>query len=271
MNERLIPQRKTGNSIQTLRTWALLFLAVGIVGRAIFELKLVGISTLSGEELFAYMESSDTAMIYVTAAIVMQVLMTCAVPLFAFLLVEGAQHTSSFRNYFLRVAGLALVAEIPYDLAMYDCSVNGSIFNWNDQNPVFGLLVCMVMIYLFKYYSGKKVKNILIDVLIVVVATFWVQMLRIAEGIPLVLIVTALWFSRKKLSKQVFVGAVVTCVCIILPSESGVAYMRYLAAPLVFLMIHRYNGERGEGSKIVHYAAYPVLLLAVWLIGRLLF
>lgn len=263
MNERLIPRRPTGNTAQALRIWALLFLAIGIVGRSIFELRLLGMSTLSGEELLKYMETSDTAMIYATAAIVMQVLMTCAVPLFAFLLVEGVQHTSSFRNYFLRVAGLALVAEIPYDLAMY----SSGVFYWGEQNPVFGLLVSMVMIYLYKYYSGKSVKNVLIKVLVFFFATLWVQMLRVSEGLPIIWIVTALWFSRKKLGRQVFVGAIVTCLCIIL----GVENMRYLAAPMVFLMIFRYNGEPGEGmNKAISYGVYPALLLAVWLVGKFL-
>lgn len=260
MNERLVPQRPTGNTAQTLRIWALVFLAIGIIGRSILELRLLEMDSLSGEALLRYMESSDTAMIYATVAIVMQMLATCAVPLFAFLLVEGAQHTSSFRNYFLRMAGLALVTEIPYDLAMYDKGA----FNWSEQNPVFGLLVCMVMIYLFKYYSGKSVKNVLIKVIVVIFATLWVQMLRVSEGVPMVLIVTALWFCRKKRSYQVFVGAIVTCLCIIL----GVENMRYLAAPIVFLMIHRYNGEPGESNKVFTYGAYPVLLMAAWLIGK---
>lgn len=267
MNERLIPRRRTGNTAQTLRTWALLFLAIGIVGRSILELKLLGMGTLSDEELLESMGTSNTAMILATAAIVMQLIKTCAVPLFAFLLVEGVQHTASFWNYFLRVAGLALVSEIPYDLAMYNFSVNGSIFNWADQNPVFGLLLCMVMIYLYKHYAGRKLKNILICGIVAIFAVLWAWMLKISEGVPLVLIVTALWFTRGKQTRQVFVGAVVACLCIAIPSPSGLEYMRYLASPMVFLMIFRYNGEPGEGKKVVRYGAYPVMLIAIWAIA----
>lgn len=266
MNERIAPTRRTGNTSQALRTWGLIFLAAGIFGRAIIEIKLLGMTTLSYEQLLQVLEGTENSMIYATVAIVLQVMMTCAVPLFAFLLVEGVQHTTSFRNYVLRVAGLALVTEIPYDLA-----TSGVVFNWNDQNPVLGVLVCMVMIYLFKYYSGRKAKNILIDVLVVLIATMWVDMLQISEGVPLVLIVTALWFTRNKRSRQVFVGAVVACLCVALPSQSGVDYMRYLASPMMFLMIHRYNGEPGEGNQIVNYAAYPALLLVMWLIGIIVF
>ncbi len=50
---------------------------------------------------------------------VLQLLGGIAVPLFAFLLVEGFLHTSDYRWYLLSVVLFALVSEIPYDLAVY--------------------------------------------------------------------------------------------------------------------------------------------------------
>ena len=43
-----------------------------------------------------------------------------------------------------------------------------------------------------------------------------------------------------------------------------------MAAPMGFLAIHFYNGEKGEENRLVNYLAYPVILLAVGLAGAFL-
>ncbi|MBQ9761527.1 MAG: hypothetical protein IJV82_00435 [Oscillospiraceae bacterium] len=269
MSVRLTPRRNTGNSAQVIRIWALLFLLVGVAGRAIVENKILGMASMSFSQLNEALSSSGDAMIKATVGIVMKVVSACAVPLFVFLLVEGVSHTSSYQNYFLRVFGLAVVSEIPYDLAMH-----GKMFYWYEQNPVFGLVIAMFMLYLFKNYAGKSLKNVLVKVLVVVVATLWARMLWIAEGVPIVLILTAFWFPRKKRNIQILVGAVVTCLCVILPdgtSGTSIGSLKYLAAPMACLFIHRYNGEPDETSKLFRYAAYPVMLVICWLIGMFAF
>ena len=72
-------------------------------------------------------------------------------PVFAFLLVEGFQHTSSFKRYLLTMLGFAVVSEIPYDLAM-----SGSLWSLNSQNSLFTLSICLIMLYGLRLYSGRK-------------------------------------------------------------------------------------------------------------------
>lgn len=256
MGERLVPIPQTkGNNIQRLRLIGLLLTAAGIVGQCILFNKLLG-APADGDALTAIWDSDSTIGI---AIIVTSLLSTCAVPLFAFLLVEGAKHTSCYWKYFLRVFGLAIVSEIPFDLAM-----SNKVFDWSSQNPVFGLLVGMVMIYFFKYYSGKSFKAIALAVLVVFMSFLWAGMLRVDEGQPMILIIAALWFSRGKKGIQTLVGCIVTCLC----STLKVDNITYFAAPMMFLMIHFYNEEPGEGNKIINYAAYPVLLMGIWLIAK---
>src|SRR5699024_11375707 len=50
-----------------------------------------------------------------TWATILQMIGWLSVPVFAFLLVEGFQHTSSFKRYLLTMLGFAVVSEIPYD------------------------------------------------------------------------------------------------------------------------------------------------------------
>jgi hypothetical protein len=94
---------------------------------------------------------------------------TCALPLFTFLLVEGMKHTKSMRKYFLRVLAVAVVSEIPYDLAFH-----GKWWDLRVQNPVLGLVVAMIMIFLIKSYAGKGVKTVFVNILSVVLALLWV-------------------------------------------------------------------------------------------------
>lgn len=259
MSERIVPPtRPRGSSAQALRYWGLLFLAIGIAGQTIIQNRMLGVGSVSGEKLFEELNDKEN-FIYATVAILAQLVQTCAIPIFCFLLVEGVKHTSSFKSYFLRVCGVALVSEIPYNLAM-----GGKLIDWNSRNPVIGLVLALVMIFLFKQFCDKSFKGVAIAVLVVVMAVFWVEMLRIVDGAATVILVAVLWFTRKKLGRQVFGGCVVMFLCMVISPL-------YFVAPMIFLVIHFYNGEPGEGNRVVNYLAYPVLLLGLWLVGVVAF
>lgn len=245
MSQRLInPAKQQGISKQVLRCWALLFLAVGVVGYSILE----------------DMKSSyGTEFVMDTIGAIMELVQACAVPLFCFMLVDGIQHTKSYRNYFLRVLGLAVVCEIPFDLVY-----NNKVMDWSSQNPVLGFVVAMIMLYLVRSYAKKGIKTVLVNVLAVVMAILWVQFIKVKEGLPLILLVATFWYSRKKKGVQIFCGAVVTCLCTTL----SVGNLRYLMAPISVVFIHFYNGELGEDNKWINYGAFPVIMMACWLIAR---
>lgn len=250
------PRKKKGNSSQTLRYWGLFALAVGIAARTIIQNRILGVNVSTGKEVYDLLADSKN-MALATAAIVAQLLHACAIPLFCFLLVEGVKHTKSFRNYFLRVAGIALLSEIPFNLVM-----SGKVLDLNSRNPVVGLVLAMVVIFLLKQYAAKSFKGIVIPILVIALSVLWVEMLRIEDGAATVLVVSTLWLTRKKLVWQVFIGAIVMCLCMILNPL-------YMLAPLVFLLINSYNEEKGESIRWIDLLAYPALLLGLWLLGLL--
>ena len=90
----------TGNA---LHTWGMLFAALGIVGKSILQNRLLMVGQVSPQTLLLAMQESGSTMFIATLALVLQALETCAVPIFAFLLVEGYRHTSGFQKYILRV------------------------------------------------------------------------------------------------------------------------------------------------------------------------
>ena len=137
-----VRKRSSGISSNGLRTWGMFFLLAGMLGKSILQNGLLNLGAVSFGQLLEQMQTSRAAMLYATLALVLQAMETCAVPIFAFLLVEGVEHTSSLRNYALRVAGLAVLSELPYNLA-----TSGKLLDTTSRNPVFGLVVCLVMVY----------------------------------------------------------------------------------------------------------------------------
>lgn len=253
--ERIREQRTSGLSKDKLRAWGMVFAAMGIVGKGIFQTRLLGMNGLSAQQLLEAMNSSDTMMIYATIALVMQVMETCAVPIFAYLLVDGFRHTSDFMKYVLRVAGVAVISELPYNLCM-----GGKLLDLSSRNPVFGLVLGLIVLYFFERYAGKKLQNVLIKLMVAVAAMVWTSMLSIQYGLCTVIIVCALWIFRKKPMTQNLFGATATIIC-------SLSSPLFLAAPMSFLAIHFYNGEKGEENRVLNYCMYPVVLLAVGIAG----
>ena len=257
--ERLRNQKNTGLSSNALRTCGLLFLAAGAVGRGIIQNQLLGIGAVSTQQLLEAMQNSDSTMMLATLSLVLQAIETCAVPVFVLLLVEGFQHTSNFKHYLLRVAGVAVLSEIPYNL-----TIGGSFLDFQSRNPVFGMVVGLILLFFYQYYAGKTVKNVLIKILVTVCAVLWTMMLNIEFGECLVLVVCVLWIFRSKSLYRNFIGATVTILCTVISPF-------YLAAPMGFLIVHMHNGEQGEDNRLRNYLSYPVIMLLIGLIAMFAF
>ena len=261
MSKRLAqPSKPSGFTGETLRKIGWVCLLAGIVGKTILEHKLLGLVNPTFDEMMAVLESTDAYYKIALGAMILQIASTCALPVFAFLLVEGAKHTKCFWKYFLRVLIVALVSEIPYDLAY-----QGKWLDFSAQNPALGLVIALAMIFFFKSYAGKGFKSVVVAIIAVLFATLWADMLMIADGSAAVLIIAVLWLCRNKKGLQVLAGAGITCIV------PGMNFLRFALAPLMFLLMHFYTEEKGEGNRFINYASYPFLLLAGWLAARFAF
>jgi hypothetical protein len=239
---------------KTLKNWGMVFVVAGIIGRSFLQNGLLGVGTVTGTELMQNMQESSGTMIIATVALVLEALETCAVPIFAFTLVEGFLHTEDSMRYLMRLGALALLSEIPYNLAM-----SNRLFDMNSRNPVFGLALGLLMLYLFRFLGAKKTPCI-----IAALAAFvWIFMLKVEHGIPMILMIIVLWIFRKNRMTQGFAGAAAAALCTL-------GSIFYLFAPMGFLVTHRYSGERGDYNRVVSYLLYPVALLAVGLATKYL-
>lgn len=257
--ERLTPRKKLGDlNGNALRTWAWLFAACGVIGRGVIQTHMLGVGSVNTQQLLEVMGQSDNAMNLATISLILQALETCAVPIFALLAVEGAMHTSDFKAYLLRVAGLAAACELPYNLA-----VGGKFFDLSSRNPVFALAMALILIYFFRIYDGKELKNRLIRYAVIAAGIVWCEMLQIEFGFPTVLIVSVLWAFRGNVLYRNFAGAAAAIVC-------SVYSPFFLASPMGFMAVHFYNEEPCTNSRQKNYLAYPVILIVAAAAGLIL-
>ena len=256
---RISKPKSSGINASYLRVWGFLFVVLGAVGSSIIMNRFLQMGQVSNMQLLEAMQSSKQTMMLATAALVLQAVQTCAVPIFCFLLVEGVTHTSDFTKYFLRVLGLAVLSEIPYNFAM-----SGKLLDFSGRNPVFGLVLCLVLIYLFKRYEKRSFVNFLMKIAFVAAAVIWVSMLKIDEGGPCILLVVVLWLCRNKKLYRNFIGSAAAASCCIFSPF-------YLASPMGFMAVYFYNGEKGNTSRLVSYLTYPAVLLLVGLTAQFAF
>lgn len=259
MGERLSSYRKenTGITRKTLRLWGVILLILGVIGKGILQNRVLGVSTGSGEDLLRVLDMSG-GMSAAAVALALEAVSSCGIPIFAFLLTEGFLKTRSVKNYFLRLLGVAVVSEIPYHLAL-----TGSL--WGSQrNPAFALVLGLILLYFYRTYDGMTPKNLLIKAMILFAGVLWSLMLRVENGISMLLIITALWALWERPTLRLFLSAAVAiCCCVGNPL--------FMFAPFGFLIVGLYKGEEGLSFPPVQYGLYPFLLLMTALLGWMMF
>ncbi len=257
MSETLRPKPR-GLSGAGLRYFGLVCLALGIAGRCLIQNGMLNMANTSAQDLLALLEKEPGMMGAATIALVLQVIYYCAVPLFAFLLVEGFCCTGNFGKYLLRVLAMAVAAELPYNLAM-----GGGLWVTGSRNPAFALVLGLIMLYFYRRYPEKNLTNFLVKALITVMGILWVGMLRIEDGVVVLVMTCAIWFLSKYPNFRTLGGCTAAIACTLLSPYCALM-------PMSFIATHFYNEERGNINRFVEYAAYPLLLLAVALMGMYL-
>ena len=239
-------------SAANLRVFGILFLMAGCISTVI-QNNVLRVGQISNSHLLEVIQDRPDGMFYATVALICQALEICAVPIFAFLLSEGAKHTANYKSYFLRVIALACLCEIPYNLL-----TGNPLFRVGSLNPVFGAVLSLVMIYFFRICREKKASHRVVNVLAVLGALLWSAMLGVAFGGPFVILTAVFWATRGRGKIQLFAGCAAALLC-------GVFSPLFIFSPTAFLAIYLYSGERGSANKLLNYLAYPAILVVFWL------
>ena len=177
-----------------------------------------------------------------------------AFPIYCFLLVEGFMRTRNVKKYIGRILLFAFVSEIPFDLAFA-----GKVFYWDYQNVMFTLfwgLLAMYVSQIVELKTDKWYVKWLITALIWLVAAGGAERMLTDYGAKGVACIFVLYFFRYVKGLQLLGGAL--------------AFMWEFPAPLSFVFIALYNGEKGRSMKYFFYGFYPVHLLVLFLVSVLL-
>lgn len=174
-----------------------------------------------------------------------------AFPIFAFLLVEGFQHTKNLRKYFTGLFLFALLSELPYDLLFM--RHQGLLPEFTGQNTLFTLSLGLLMLW-----SIKKAEALLydrtsdfsmiraIDIGIIAVFACISQLLRLDYGFSGIACIGAMYLFRFNRLNCAFFG----CVGL------NLNLLSLPGAFLSLLPISRYSGERGKDLKYFKYFFY---------------
>lgn len=197
-----------------------------------------------------------------------------AFPIFAFQLCEGYRHTSDYRRYRRRLLVFALLSEIPFNL-FYAGSV---IFPFH-QNVLFTLLLGLLAIRqadMLRREEGIKKKSLRCLALLLIFAGGAV--LFPDYGLMGVMTVLCFFVFRDHRLFQLAAMAVLNIFAFkgqTIPVSLGALAFDFpiqgfalLALPLIWL----YNGEKGRGGKglrLFWYIFYPLHMLALYFIQRI--
>lgn len=234
-----------------LKIFAGIVMLIQSIGIIVIEKGMIHLDRYTQAELSQALADDSNLMFLAGLGSVLQLIGGLAVPVFAFLLVEGFRHTSSYQRYLLTMIVFALLSELPYDLAN-----SSKIVDWSSQNALVTMCICLLMLYFLRMLAKKgSIAHSLAQWLIVLCAIIWVTICRAEYGLCMVLLVAVFYiFYTRNILKTVL---------------GGVISLLYVTGPLAFYAVWFYNEERKDIiPKYVYYAFYPLHLFILGILVR---
>lgn len=199
-----------------------------------------------------------------------------ALPIFAFLLVEGYFHTKSLKKYAGRLFIFALISEIPFNLMM-----GGSIFFPIHQNILFSFLIALGLIFLNEKAkaNGKISLRILTGVCTVILGAVFGLLTMVDFYHAGILTVLVFYFFRGR-AWWCYAGQFLCLAYINFELLGGLVYefasftfpqQGFALFALIFIWL--YHGKQGYHSKPFQYfcyAFYPLHMMVLALLRILL-
>lgn len=253
--------KKKGLSGSTLKMIAIVTMFIdhvgaGIGGRLLWQTGYMDLA-LSGDINGVIEWQMDYGLLF-TLYSLMRMIGRLGFPIFCFLLIEGFAHTRDVKKYALRLGAFALISEIPFDLAF-----KGEVLEFTYQNVFFTLFLGLAaMICLAKIEEAQanakmnKVTRAFASIAVVLVFGVIAEFMKTDYAAIGVICIVVIYLFRKKKVTQIVAGCVAFCW--------------EITAPLAFIPIGFYNGERGMKLKYFFYAFYPVHLLLIYIVATLL-
>lgn len=197
--------------------------------------------------------------------------------IFAFLLAEGVQHSSSKRLYFRRLLVFAVISEFPYDLLF--C---GTIWDTSRQSVMITLLIGFIVLCAAEQIR-KKFDNMILTGLVLLIfgaaGTWLAWYLKAEMGLYGILLIVFFYISLNVTYTRLMELIFFVVFLYYVPADNYFNIMindLYYSIPdksfaiLAVIAILFYNGKRGPNSlalKTAFYVFYPALLFILYAVG----
>lgn len=190
--------------------------------------------------------------------------------LFAFMIAEGFHYTRDRKRYCLRIAALAVISEVPFDLAFAQ-----TVWNPESQNIFFTLLLGILALCLIERWKEKPWLQFLAAA--VACAAAW--LLRTDYKFMGVILIIMFAVCRGNSGRQAVLGGLILyggTFAMYVAEYIGYGYsvwdlaasaLRELYGMAAFVILHHYHGEKGKRlPKWICYTFYPMHLLLLCLL-----
>ena len=232
----------TGNQLKMI---ALIFMLCEYIGYVLIE---NGVLYGQNPAYWSMALATPEGQRWYMLARVLRTLGRLAFPIYAFLTVEGVVHTGSIKKYVGRLIILAVISEVPFDLA-----IKGVVYDPEYQNVLFTLALGAVSAACM---NRLRTWSLLIRLMIAGALCFLAYIIRSDYGAIGVAMISLMYLLREDRNVEMISGA-------LLAAAESADYA--CSSALAFAFIYFYNGKRGEfGMKAFFYPAYPLMLLIFW-------
>ena len=191
----------------------------------------------------------------------MRIIGRLAFPIYCFLLAEGVAHTRNPMKYGLRLFISILLAEIPFDLALFGG------FTWAHQSVMVTLFLGFVMALVMQKLDRTKLVP-------VIAFAFLAELFHTDYGAWGIFMIALFVMTRERKDRNNLQMIGMLLICWFMNSAAirifGIRVPIELFAMLSLIPIFLYSGKKSTGSKAVQtvfYLFYPVHLLVLYLLN----
>lgn len=197
-------------------------------------------------------------------------------PIYAFLIVEGYFHTSNLKRYVQRLFLFALLAEIPFDLA-----IEGTIFYPFHQNVLWTFLISIGLLY-----CNEKAKNSgklwirVCTAIVTILVGYLVGLLAMVDYYHAGVLTVLVFYFFKKCTWWGYLGQLICLYYINVKLLGGYQFVWQLFDSTIYITqqglalfalipIWLYRGRQGYHSKAWKYFCYAFYPLHLLILGLL--
>ena len=227
------------------------------------QIKYIAITAMLLDHMAAFLFTPEKHPALIVLYIIMRTIGRIAAPVMFYFLVEGYVHTSSRKNYALRLLSFAILSQIPYSLVRFGKASAG------DLNVIFTLLISFLMLAVTDMIKSQVIKGMAVALFMLIsVFSDW--------GLLGPLMVWIFYMNKGNKIKQIrdylmiiCIQMICTVIFLICNTQNWYEGICQLGIFLVIPLLQFYNGEPGRRTvvnKWLFYVFYPLHLILIWLI-----